>query len=176
MVTPTIHVIVGPDLHRAGPLALWRFSQHLFAKYRGRPKKVLQFERRAPSWYFAILWSIRPWLMHFVHKKVIWGSEKATFKDKNSPFLPGYTLKLAGKNWIEGAAGPLVFHSVVSYCCKRKMLKRNWNWTNSRLFGTFLLLVKFQLGGGFPGLPPLVTPTLQLRKPKEVFANFPRGF
>ena len=28
------HVIAGPDLHRAGPLALWRFSQHLFAKYR----------------------------------------------------------------------------------------------------------------------------------------------
>ena len=39
MVTPTNHVIAGPDLHRAGPLALWRFLQDLFAKYRGRPKK-----------------------------------------------------------------------------------------------------------------------------------------
>ena len=61
MVTPTNHAIAGPDLHRAGPdlhragpLAVWRFSQHLSAKYRGRPKKVLRFERRAPSWYCAM--------------------------------------------------------------------------------------------------------------------------
>ena len=54
------------------------------------------------------------------------------FFDKNSPFLPGCTFKLAGKNWIEGGPGPLVFHIVVSYCCKRKILKRNWR--NNRLF------------------------------------------
>ena len=71
MVTPTDHAIVGPDLHRAGPLAVWRFLQHLFAKCRGRPKKLLQFQRRAPSRYCAILWSIPPWLMHYVHKKAI---------------------------------------------------------------------------------------------------------
>ena len=34
LVTPTNRVFAGPDLHRAGPLALWRFSQHLSAKYR----------------------------------------------------------------------------------------------------------------------------------------------
>ena len=33
MVTSTNHVIAGPDLHRAGPLALGKFSQHLSAKY-----------------------------------------------------------------------------------------------------------------------------------------------
>ena len=71
MVTPTNHAIAGPDLHRAGPLAVWGFLQHLSAKYRGRPKKVLRFERRAPSWYCAISWSIRPWLMHYVPKKAI---------------------------------------------------------------------------------------------------------
>ena len=60
-----------PDLHRAGPPAVLGFLQHLSAKYRRRPKKVLRFERRAPNWYCAILWSIRPWLMHFVHKKAI---------------------------------------------------------------------------------------------------------
>ena len=49
MVTPTSHVIAGPDLNRAGPLALWGFLQDLSAKYRGRPKKVLQFEREAPA-------------------------------------------------------------------------------------------------------------------------------
>ena len=31
MVTLTNHVITEPDLHRAGPLALWRFSQHFSA-------------------------------------------------------------------------------------------------------------------------------------------------
>ena len=33
MVTFTNHVIADPDLHRARPLALRRFSQHLFPKY-----------------------------------------------------------------------------------------------------------------------------------------------
>ena len=83
----------------------------------------------------------------------------SNFLDKNSPFLQGYTFKLAGKNWIEGDPGLLVFHIVVSYCCKWKMLKRNWNWRNSRLFGTFLSLVKFQLGGGWV----LWSPPLWLR-------------
>ena len=39
MVTPTNHAIAGPDLHRAGSLAVRGFLQHLSAKYRGRPKK-----------------------------------------------------------------------------------------------------------------------------------------
>ena len=34
MITLTNHVIAGPDLHRAGPLALWRFLQHRSAKCR----------------------------------------------------------------------------------------------------------------------------------------------
>ena len=71
MVTPANHAIAGPDLHRAGPQAVWVFLQHLSAKYRRRSKKVLRFERRAPSWYCAILWLIRPWLMYYVHKKAI---------------------------------------------------------------------------------------------------------
>ena len=53
MVTPINHVIAGPDLHRAGSLALCGFLQDLSAKYRGRPKKVLRFEREAPSWFCA---------------------------------------------------------------------------------------------------------------------------
>ena len=60
MVTPTNHAIAGPDLHRAGPLAVWGFLQDLSAKYRGRANKVLRFQRSAPSWYCAILLSIRP--------------------------------------------------------------------------------------------------------------------
>ena len=39
MVTPTNHVIAGPNLHCVEPLALWRFSQDLSANYMYRPKK-----------------------------------------------------------------------------------------------------------------------------------------
>ena len=47
MVTSTNHVISAPDLNRAGPLTLRGFLQDLSAKCRGRPKKVLRFERGA---------------------------------------------------------------------------------------------------------------------------------
>ena len=41
-VTLTNNVIPGPHLHCAEPLALWRFSQHLSAKYKRRPTKSLR--------------------------------------------------------------------------------------------------------------------------------------
>ena len=44
MVTLTKHVIPGPGLHCAGPLALKRFLQHLAAKNKRKPKKVLLSE------------------------------------------------------------------------------------------------------------------------------------
>ena len=46
MVTLTKHIF-GPDLHCAGPVAVWGFLQHFSAKYKGRPKKVLLCERGA---------------------------------------------------------------------------------------------------------------------------------
>ena len=55
MVTPTNHVIAGPDLHRVGPLALWKFLQGLSAKCRGRPQKALRFEPGAPRWYCVMV-------------------------------------------------------------------------------------------------------------------------
>ena len=48
------------------------------------------------------------------------------------------------------------------------MLKKNETEETVGFFGSFLLLVKFQLGGGgFPGPPPLATPMPQLRKTKK---------
>ena len=41
MVTPTNHVIAGPDLHCAGPLALWGFLQDLSAKYRAKSYNLI---------------------------------------------------------------------------------------------------------------------------------------
>ena len=46
MVTRTNHAIAGPNLHRAGPLAVWGFLQHLSAKYRVRPKKSYDLSAR----------------------------------------------------------------------------------------------------------------------------------
>ena len=40
----TKHVIHGPDLHCAGPLALEGFLQHLPGEYKRRTKKVLPSE------------------------------------------------------------------------------------------------------------------------------------
>ena len=48
MVTATNHAIAGPDLHRAGLLAVWGFLQHLSAKYRERPKKSLTILAQDP--------------------------------------------------------------------------------------------------------------------------------
>ena len=47
-------------------------------------------------------------LLHYVHKKVIWGTEIATFRTKKPEFLPDNTVKLVGKilNW--GGPVPLV--------------------------------------------------------------------
>ena len=47
MVKLTKQVIPGPDLHCARPLELKGFLQHLPAKYKIRPKKVLLSERWA---------------------------------------------------------------------------------------------------------------------------------
>ena len=43
MVTSTNHVIAGPDLHCIRPLALSRFSQHLWANI-GEDQKILRFQ------------------------------------------------------------------------------------------------------------------------------------
>ena len=77
----------------------------------------------------------------------------SNFEDKNSPFSLGYTFKLAGKNWIEEGPAPLVFNIVVSYCCKRKTLKKHWNWRNNRLFCHIFVIGEISIGGRTP-CPP----------------------
>ena len=83
----------------------------------------------------------------------------SNFYDKSSPFLPGCTFKLAGKNWFERSPGPVVLNIVVSYCCKRKMLKRNWNWRNNRLFCHIFVIGEILIEGG----PGPLSPPIWLR-------------
>ena len=91
--------------------------------------------------------------MYYVHKKASCLPEIATFRTKTLHFFRVIRLNWQIKIELRGGPGPVVLNFVVSYCCKRKMLKRNWNWRNNRFFVTFLSLVKFQLGAG--PLPPL---------------------
>ena len=39
MVTPTNHAIAGPDLHRAGPLAVWGFLRNIILPSAGEDQK-----------------------------------------------------------------------------------------------------------------------------------------
>ena len=56
-------------------------------------------------------------------------------------------------NW-GGGAGSVVFNTVVSYFCKQKMLKRNWNWRNNWLFCHIFVIGEISIGGGGAGLQP----------------------
>ena len=48
MDTPTNHVFVAPTYLLTGASGTWGISQHLSAKYKWKPKKVLPLERGAP--------------------------------------------------------------------------------------------------------------------------------
>ena len=97
----------------------------------------------------------------------MWWTWDSNFYDKKFPFLPGCTFKLAGKNWIEGGPEPLVFNIVVSCCCKREMLKRNWNWRNNRLFCHIFVIGETSVGGTRATWPPPTPPLGYAYAPSE---------
>ena len=144
-----------------GPLALWGFLQHLSAKFKWRPKKVLLSEQGPRHW---AIWQIRRWLLHYVHEKFRWGPKVATFRTKI--IHPSYTFKLVGKNWIkEVCRAPWSSISfIVNCCCTRvllyaKMLKETEN-EETRLFCQILSLVAFRLRGPGPLGHSLATPMI----------------
>ena len=112
--------------------------------------------------------------MPYAHKKAIWGCEIATFRTKTFHFFRIIRLNWLAITDLTGGPGPLVFHIVVSYCCKRKMLKRNWR--NFKLFWHIFVIGEILIEGGsvLVSLPsPLATLMLQLRKKKclQIFRN-----
>ena len=48
----------------------------------------------------------RPWLMHYIHKKAIWGSEIATFRTKTLRFLRVLRLNWLAKVELRGTQSP----------------------------------------------------------------------
>ena len=79
IVTLTKHDITGTDLHCAGPLALKGFLQHLPAKYKWRPMKVLLSERGTMALCHMANTAL---VLHCVHKKFRWGPDVATPRTK----------------------------------------------------------------------------------------------
>ena len=114
--------------------------------------------------------------MHYVHKKSRCGPEIATFRTKTLHFLRVIRLYWLAKIELRGTrrlwSSTLLFsYTVVSEKCQKETETEE----TVGFFGTFVSLVKFQLGVGLQPLP-LPTPMLQVRKTKKMFANFPRGF
>ena len=117
------------DLHCVGPLVLWVFSQNLFAKYRWRPKKcfaiyecrspgTVPHGKSAPGYCITFITRLmRAWDSNFRTKLLI---------------LCGYTYKLVGENWIDGARAPwssillliIVIIVVRVYVVREKWLKK----------------------------------------------------
>ena len=157
MVTLTKHAIYEPDLHCAGPLALWGFLQHLPAKYKWRPKK--SFYLSARRWHCAI-WQIRRWLLYYVHKKFRWGPEVVTFRTKTFDFNQVIHLNWLEKIELRECAGPpgrqynlLLINVVRVYCCTQKCQKK-LKMKKQGFFVKFLSLVAFWLRGPGPPRPP----------------------
>ena len=70
----------------------------------------------------------------------------------------------------------MVFNIVVSYRCKRKMLKRT-ETEETIDFCHIFVIGEISIGGEPGPLPPsLATSLLQVKKTKKVFSNFPQGF
>ena len=155
VITVTNHVILGPVYIAPGPWYFRDFS-NIFLPNKGEDKKK-SYDLRAGPWH-CVIWWIRPWLVHYVHKRVRWGPEGATFRTKLLNFIRViYFNCLAKSNWW----GPsfLVVNIIVNYYCTRvllytKMLKET---EEIRLFVTFFLLMAFQLGGLDP---PSATPMI----------------
>ena len=123
--------------------------------------------------------------MHYVHKKARCGPEIATFRTKTPCFVWVICLNWLAKIELRGTRTPGLQYCCWLYCCKRKMLKRNWNWRNYRLFCHIFVIGEISIGEGADPLSP--SPWLRLcskrRKQKrcsqifcEVSGVFQRNF
>ena len=102
--------------------------------------------------------------MHYVHKKARCGPEIATFRTKTPCFLWVICLNWLAKIELRGTRTPGLQYCCWLYCCKRKMLKRNWNWRNYRLFCHIFVIGEISIG---EGADPLSLPLGYAYAPNE---------
>ena len=99
-----IYIALGP----------WHFGDicNIFLPNTGEDQKKSQFQLEAPSWYWIVLWWIRPWLMHYVYENSRCWPKIATFKTKTLHFFRVIRLNWMAKIELRGP-GVLGLH----YCC-----------------------------------------------------------
>ena len=105
----------------------------------------------------CVIWQIRRWLLHYVHKKFRWGPKVATFRTETLDFTLVIRLNWLEKIKLSGCAGPpgrqyylLLITVVRVYCCTQRCSKK-LNMKKQGVFVKCLSLVSFQLRG--PGRP-----------------------
>ena len=131
-------LLPGPDLHCAGPLAVWDFC-YIFLPNVGEGQKKFYHLNAGPLALFHIV--NLDLIIALRSEKVTWGPEVATFRTKTLNFFQVIHLNWLAKIWIEGALAPwlsilvlLLIDVVHVYCtvvCENA--KRNWHWRNNRL-------------------------------------------
>ena len=111
-----------------GPWHLGNFCNIFLANISEDQKQ--SYHLRAGPWHLAI-WQIRRWLLHYVHKKLRWGSEIATFRTKVLDFTLVIRLNWLEKIELWRCAGPpgrqyylLLITVVRVYCCTQRCWKK----------------------------------------------------
>ena len=144
-------LLSGPDLHCAGPLARWRFSQN-----KCRPK--------IKSYHLSAMpLALRHMVNHalviaLLFKKVRWEPRGSNFKIKTLNFSEVFHFNWLAKIKLRGP-GLLVVNIIVNYRCTRVLLyaknaEKYWNWRNNRLFCHIFIIGRISIGGGPGSLPP----------------------
>ena len=141
-----------------GPWHLGNFCNIFQPKINEDQKK--SYHLKAGPWHLAI-WQIRCWLLHYVHKKLRWWPEIATFRTKIVDFTLVIRLNWLKKIELRRYAGPpgrqyylLLITVVRVYCCTQRCWKK-LKMKKQDFFVKFLSLVVFQLRGpGSPGPLP----------------------
>ena len=109
MVTPTGHVIAGPDLHRAGLLEVWRFSQHFFFLPNIGEGQKKSYDLSAGPLAGTASYCGKSGManvLRSVHNKARCGPEIATFRTKTLNFFRVMRLNWQATIELRGSQSP----------------------------------------------------------------------
>ena len=100
----------------------------------------------------------KPWLLHYVHKKVRWASEIANFRTKTRDLIRVTHINQLAKIELRepGPLGSQYYCLVQLYACTlyAKNVKRNPNWKNNRLFCHTFIIGVISIGREVRPPPP----------------------
>ena len=135
-----------------GPWHFGDFCKIFLPNIEKTKQKSYDFRAGPPSGTAPYYGKSPAWLMHYVHKTAMWGSEIATFRIKTLHFFRVIRLNWLAKIELKGARGPWSSILLLVTVTSKKKTKRNWNWRNSRLFWHISVIGEISIGG-FPSSP-----------------------